>query len=299
MIKRLVLFALVPAWLWVAILVIGAFGGVFVSLAVITASVVGSSASDFHYQCDSAVGPDPSDTETSAVTTAASPTTRADSLSGTEIPTTNPYAELTFDAGETGVSDWQRACASAMRAAPYQLPALFTVNSGYSAQCARQLAMAMLNPPYGSNSASGTNPQFTDPALVAAGVVYQASAVASTGRCDPVTSGSVRSTATAGSTGNAYGSVSGTACPRADPSAPTLLPNTIAAQSLCGQRVDSSAVSAGDLVYWGYQNYTPTKVGIVVDKGQVIAYDPSSGRLTEQSMPSDRDVRVKRVLGGS
>ncbi|MCX4092169.1 hypothetical protein [Nocardia sp. alder85J] len=294
MIKRLVLFALMPAWIWVGIGVIGALGGIFVALAVITGSIVSSGSADFHYQCDSAVGPDPSDTETA--TTAAAPTTGAESLEGTEIPTTNPYASLTFDAGETDVSDWQRACVSAMKSAPYQLPALFSANAGSSAQCAQQLALALLNPPSGT-SGSGSGSTVSDPALAAVGVVYGASSVSSTGRCIP-TSVSTTGSST-GMSDNTYGSVPGTACPATDPSAPIALPNTIAAQSLCGQRVDSSAVSAGDLVYWGYQNYTPTKVGIAVSRGQVVAFDSSSGRLTEQSMPSGKDVRVKRVLGGS
>src|SRR5881398_2804361 len=77
----------------VIFIAVSAFVIPFMWLVLIIGSVSSASSSDLSYQCDSALGPDPSVTETAVPTTAR--TASDDSTSPSDIPTTNPYAELT------------------------------------------------------------------------------------------------------------------------------------------------------------------------------------------------------------
>ncbi|WP_306360009.1 hypothetical protein [Nocardia sp. CC227C] len=246
-----------------ALMIIGAL--LLVSLVIGTAGQ--SASADLHYQCDTAIGPDPSLTETPVT----SPVTATAAATVSAPPSTNPYAAITLDPDDTEVSQWQRDCVEAMRSAPYQLPALRMPNTDPTGACAGQLAMTLDGRRWGAG-AEGVS----GAADLPRSVVYSAELSATTGTCALV------------------------AAPTPDPSrsgcAP-VLPITIAGQGLCGQRVDPSAVSAGDLVFWEYRNNAPTRVGVVVGDGWIVTGDPSAGGFVRQAVPDGDDVRVKRVLG--
>ncbi|MEU7769076.1 NlpC/P60 family protein [Nocardia sp. NPDC049190] len=283
-----------PTWLIVAVVVTGGLFAVVVILVLIVGGATSSIASDLHYQCDSAVGPDP--LQTVAMTPAAgaarlaAPTTPVASTSA--APTTNPYAALTIAPDDTSASDWQRACVTALKIAPYQSPPLLTGSSGFGADCARELALGQAASAGGSQDAAGGR---GDAAEFTRAVIYRASAAEVTGRCELV-AGSAAAEPYPG--GQSSGSVQ-RACgqPGSNGAAVVVLPNTVAAQAACGQRVDPAAVSAGDLVFWDYRNNAPTHVGIAVGATQVVTVDGTTGRYLALSVPSTNDVRVKRVLG--
>lgn len=300
MIGRLLILAIIPVWVWVVLVVTTGLFGVIVVLVLVVGGAMSATSADLHYQCDSAVGPDPSQTETTA------PRTTAASGSGgaagpSLAPTVNPYAELTVAPDDTTASDWQRACASAIRTAPYQLPPLQTTMSGLLGGCARELAInhalkasagSADGAPSGSSSAAGLTRD----------VIYQASAAAVTGQCDP-TAQPPENTEPAAPPARGTSTQPGSAVAACGQSSSTgkaaiVLPKTVAAQAACGQRVDPAAVSAGDLVFWDYRSNAPTRTGIALGATQVMTYDPYSVRFVEQSMPTGRDVRIKRVLGG-
>ncbi|MEU1549355.1 hypothetical protein [Nocardia sp. NPDC005745] len=293
MIGRLLTFVLMPLWIWV---VLGGVGIVFVFIMAMVLVIGGATsaiASDLHYQCDSAVGPDPSQTMTpSRASTAARPTVRSAPVGGvTATPTTNPYAELTIAPDDTSASDWQRACLTAMRDAPRQDPPLLTGNSGIAAECARELALARLTAS-GARNGSGSR---GDAAEFTRSVIYQASTALATGRC-ATTEGTAEQPSAAGGAGQSSGSAR-RACGQIGEASVVVLPNTIAAQGACGQRVDPSAVAAGDLVFWNYRNNAPTQVGIAVSDIRLVTTEATTGELVELTIPSANDVRVKRVLG--
>jgi hypothetical protein len=294
MIGRLLTLVLMPLWVWV---VLGGVGAVFllmmVLVLVIGGGVTSSVAADLHYQCDSAVGPDPSETVTpTRAATTARPTARSAPAAGvTTAPTTNPYAELTIAPDDTSASDWQRACLTAMRDAPRQDPPLLTGNSGIAAECARELALAQLTAS-GARNGSGSR---GNAAEFIRSVIYQASTALTTGRC-ATTEGTAAQQSAAGGAGQPSGSAR-RACGQIGEASVVVLPNTIAAQGACGQRVDPSAVSAGDLVFWNYRNNAPTQVGIAVSDTRLVTTEATTGELVELAIPSANDVRVKRVLG--
>jgi cell wall-associated NlpC family hydrolase len=293
MIGRLLTFVLMPLWIWV---VLGGVGVVFVfimALVLVIGGATSAIASDLHYQCDSAVGPDPSQAMTpSRASTAARPTVRSTPVSAvTATPTTNPYAELTIAPDDTSASDWQRACVTAMRDAPRQDPPLLTGNWGIGAECARELALAQLTAS-GARTGSGGR---GNAAEFTRSVIYQASAALTTGRC-ATTEGTAAQQSAAGGAGQPSGSTR-RACGQIGEASVVVLPNTIAAQGACGQRVDPSAVSAGDLVFWNYRNNAPTQVGIAVSDIRLVTTDATTGEFVELAIPSANDVRVKRVLG--
>ncbi|MFX0576601.1 hypothetical protein [Nocardia nepalensis] len=310
MIQRLMILAMIPAWLWVLLAVLGGCGSMLAVVVLSVGGVTSPAAADLNYQCDSAVGPDPASTATvvPSTTAAASGGSRkagADSVRSSPLPTTNPYAQLTIAPDDTDASEWQRACVSALKSAPYQAPPLQTANTGFVAECAQKLALAQLGPPPGTTD-SGSGGLVGDLAAIGRAVIYQASAASETGRCDLPTA------ANAGSAGSASpgtdiaeqgSSMSRKPCGQLNAagdaaSAVVVLPNTVAGQASCGQRVDPSAVSAGDLVFWNYRNHAPTRSGIAVSATQIVTVDPASGRTVQEAMPTGRDVRVKRVLGG-
>ncbi len=304
MIGRLLTFVLMPLWIW---LVLGGVGVLFVilmGLVLVIGGATSAIASDLHYQCDSAVGPDPSQTVTATATrasTAVRPTALSAPAAGvTTAPTTNPYAQLTIAPDDTDVSDWQRACATALKDAPYQDPPLLIGNSGIGAECAGRLALAQAGASSSRAGASAGGAQGSagdppDAAEFTRSVIYRASAAQSSGRCE-ATAGPVAQPPAA----DAGRQPSGTArpCGQPDSSGATVvvLPSTVAAQGACGQRVDPSAVSEGDLVFWNYRRNAPTQVGIAVSGTLLVTIDAANGGFVERPIPSTNDVRVKRVL---
>ncbi|WP_460698726.1 hypothetical protein [Nocardia thraciensis] len=285
---------MVPFQVWLGLMALLAVLGVLAGAGILVVLAVGentsSAAADFRYQCDSALGPDPSATETATSTTSAGPRTGSarETMAPSDIPTTNPYAEMTIAPDETEASAWQRSCLTAMRSAPYQLPALDTVNRGPAVDCARGVALQQLG-----------GRTVTDDATLAQYVIAQASEAAVTGRCEL----SANTTATGGQDAVTPGrtAVAGT-CSRSavtTVSEVVTLPSTVAGQAMCGQRVDPYATSPGDLVFWNYRSHAPTRVGVAVDASHVITGDPATGQVVEQSIPSGSEVRVKRVLKGA
>ncbi|MFI7671918.1 hypothetical protein [Nocardia sp. NPDC049526] len=300
MIGRLMFLAMVPAWAWLLLAAVSGLGTLLVIMVLVVGGTTSAISADLHYQCDSAVGPDPSLTETSTPRTTAVSSSGAAAAPST-APTANPYAELTVAPDDTTASDWQRACASAIHTAPYQLPPLQTTMSGLLGDCARELAVNhALKASAGSADGASSGP--SSAAGLTRDVIYQASAAAMTGHCDPTAQppdDTEPVTPPARGTSSQPGSAA-VACGQSSSigKAVIVLPKSVAAQAACGQRVDSAAVSAGDLVFWDYRSNAPTRTGIALGATQVMTYDPYSGRFVEQSMPTGRDVRIKRVLGG-
>jgi hypothetical protein len=299
MIGRLMFLAMVPAWAWLLVAVVSGLGTVLVILVLVVGGTTSAISADLHYQCDSAVGPDPSQTETTAPRTTAVAGSGA-AAATSAAPTVNPFAELTVAPDDTTASDWQRACASAIRTAPYQLPPLQTTMSGLLGDCARELAINhALKASAGSADGAPSGP--SSAAGLTRDVIYQASAAAVTGHCDPaVLPPDDTAPATVAPTASGTSPQPGSACGQSSSigKAVIVLPKTVAAQGACGQRVDPAAVSAGDLVFWDYRGNAPSRTGIALGATQVMTYDSYSGRFVEQSMPTGRDVRIKRVLGG-
>ncbi|WP_157170748.1 hypothetical protein [Nocardia araoensis] len=294
MIGRLLTFVLMPLWIWVVLGGVGVLLVFMVAIVLVIGGATSAIASDLNYQCDSAVGPDPSQTVTpSRATTAARPSVRSAPVGGVSAtPTTNPYAQLTIAPDDTSASDWQRACATAMKDAPRQEPPLLYANSGIGAECARQLAVAQLMAAGARNGSGGRG----DAAQFTRSVIYQASVAQTTGRCTTADSAATQPLDADGA-GQSSGSPR-RACGQLDGvSAVVVLPNTIAAQGACGQRVDPAAVSSGDLVFWDYRRNAPTQVGIAVSDTRLVTTDAATGELVELTIPSTYDVRVKRVLG--
>jgi hypothetical protein len=300
MIGRLMFLAMVPAWAWLLLAAVSGLGTLLVIMVLVVGGTTSAISADLHYQCDSAVGPDPSQTETSAPrTTTASGSGAAAAPSA--APTVNPYAELTVAPDDTTASDWQRACASAIRTAPYQLPPLQTTMSGLLGDCARELAINHALKASGG-SADGAPSGPSSAAGLTRDVIYQASAAAVTGHCDPTAQppDDAEPVAPPARGTSAQPESAPAACGQSSSigKAVIVLPKTVAAQAACGQRVDPAAISAGDLVFWDYRGNAPTRTGIALGATQVLTYDPYSGRFVEQAIPTGRDVRVKRVLGG-
>lgn len=241
-------------------------------------TVFSNAKMDFDNQCDSALGKDPS--ATAGATTATKPK-RADdsepSAPGTSL-TANPYAELTLDPDDDH-SDYVRDCVSAMPTAPHQREALTGTNAGFTADCARRLALSQ---------ASGSGPAMSGQADMVRQVMYWASSGAVTGQCDPSV-GAVSESSTMG-----CGALDPDGKPRA-----LALPTTVREQAYCGQRVEPSAVSPGDLVFWDFENHAATRVGIAVSPAELVTYPDGGGGAVLEPVPSDDGVRVKRVLVGS
>jgi hypothetical protein len=264
--RRLMALAGVIAVL--AILCCGGFG----SLLTIIGSVASSGSRSLHDQCDSAVGPSstevPSSIEQSPV-----PQTRP-----SPAPTTNPFAQLTIAPDETA-SEWLRECVAAMRYAPFQQPASRTANTGIAAACARQLLTDPLlwtnSPPQGE-------------ADLARKVTYWASSAAVSGSCSSAIS----------TVPPMINPPAGQGCAAPYPSgarSPVILPEETRRQAYCGQRVHPSAVSPGDLVFWDFKRNAATRVAVAVDADEMLTID-TGGQLRHERIPSQVDVRVKRVL---
>ncbi|MEC3920664.1 hypothetical protein [Nocardia sp. CDC160] len=291
----------------IAATVVVCIGVPALQVALMLGTTMSSVSSDLHYQCDSLVGPDPSDA--SASTVLPDPNPDKGSSWESQVPTLNPYAEVVGSADDAGLSDWQRGCMSALESAPYQLPPLQSVNAGYAVDCARSLALGQVNQSTaeGSGGAPDSNAAADNVEEIAElqrYVSYHASLASDTGQRgvpDSVCTDSLRGgrppiqdpmPSDPGTCSRSSGGAIGTG------SAVTVLPKSRAGQALCGQRVDIHAASPGDLVFWGYTEPAPTKSGIVVGPSQIVTTDPASGQFIVAPMPTGRDVRVKRVLSG-
>ncbi|WP_040834063.1 hypothetical protein [Nocardia brevicatena] len=229
---------------------------------------VSNGALDYRNQCDSAIGIDPS------VTVTATTTPRA-TVSPSPLPSTNPYVSLTLEPDDPNITDRDRACVSALKSAPYQPPGdVGEPNTGIAVVCAQELAFHYVD------NATG------DSAVMTRDVIYAASAAALSGRCAVLRT-------PAGSDTNPSGCGDPNGSARA-----VVLPETVGQQSHCGRRVHSSAISAGDLVFWDFRNAAATRVGVAVGPEEMVAGDPGGGRFVRQPIPTSRDVLVKRVLGG-
>ncbi|WP_063001769.1 hypothetical protein [Nocardia mikamii] len=284
MLGRFILLSLIPAWVWIGLLAVAALFGLATVLVVATDSSGSAASADFRYQCDSALGPDEQSTTDTSANTGTTET-----IQPSDIPTANPFAEITVAPDDSEVSGWERDCVTAMQSAPYQLPALRVTNGGAAVDCARQIALAEV----GQSMAAAT---------LVKNVIYQASAVWTTGRCGVLGAAPGDSVASAGRAG-AEPAPAATGCGRSAQNPGTavssvvVLPDTIAAQGLCGQRVEADRISAGDLVFWEYRSHAPTRVGIAVGPAAMVTADPITGGVLETGMPSGDGVRVKRVLG--
>ncbi|MEV2225792.1 hypothetical protein AB0E01_38880 [Nocardia vinacea] len=302
MIGRLMIIMLIPGWVWALLIALVGLFGIGTVIVVLAGNTSTSAATDLHYQCDSAVGPDPALATVASTTTITTSRRAADSIPESAAPTTNPYAEWTIAPDDTDASDWQRSCASAMRSASWQLPPLQTVNTGLAVECARQFALAVARTPATLEPGRNGSPGAADGATLTKSVIDAAASAAMTGQCLQ----SVVGTGTVGSS-------SGVTMPRSEstqvacgrPSSSTttarsavVLPSSIAAQGVCGQRVDTTAVSPGDLVFWDYRSNAPTRVGVAVDTTHIVTVDSDFGQVVEQALPTGSDVRVKRVLKG-
>ncbi|MBF6415260.1 NlpC/P60 family protein [Nocardia cyriacigeorgica] len=305
---------MVEQFMNVQVLAASAVAAVIGFLFIVVAAFSGVSNSSgeqfFNCQCDSAIGPDPSATTTT--TAGSTPCDSDEEWEPSDVPSTNPLVSMTVAPGETEISDYHRTCMSAIAsgAPPLQTPALRNANTGFAVDCARELAYAQVgNRTRGSDAAQGE---------VIRDLVYAASVAVPTGRCIAPADGTV-----SGSTGSASPSVqsgyttpTGSCAQTADQQTAVYLPNTVAGQALCGQRVRLGAVSPGDLVFWDYRDNAPTRAGIAVehtrvtatdsDTGEfvagvmrVVAVDPATGEFTLLDVPSDSDARAKRVLAGA
>ncbi|MEV6072947.1 hypothetical protein AB0L82_40925 [Nocardia sp. NPDC052001] len=264
---------------------------VLVFLVLVLGGIDTAVASDFEHQCDVAI-PNASSTATSAVRTSERVPVTANPAP-TPTPTENPYARLTFASDDPSVSDRQRACASAMRTAVYQGTPLSEPATGATAQCAGEILAALVN-------RSSSNRASVEPAAVTAAVLHLASTATTTGYCRPLADTDVTTLLGARSGRNPD------QCPSASAKTALVLPDSLAAQSLCGQLVAGGAESPGDLVFWDYRGNMPTRVGVVIGYGQssagpalVFGSDPDTGSMAQMTMPRSWDVRVKRVLGAA
>lgn len=83
------------------------------------------------------------------------------------------------------------------------------------------------------------------------------------------------------------------------PMGPLLLPPALADQGVCGQPVNPSAASEGDLVYWSRvdsRDLSPTRVGIVTAPGLMVTADPTTGIYEQMTFPLVDDP-LRPVLG--
>lgn len=231
---------------------------------------VSNGALDYRNQCKNALGPDPSVTVTATTSTAP----RA-MVSPSPLPRTNPYVSFTPDPDDPNVTERDRACASAMKSAPYQPPeAIQEPNTGSAAVCARQLAFRYVE--------SGTG----DSAVMVRDLVYAASAAGTSGQCTLLRAPPGSDTAPSGC-GDPYG-----------PARAVVLPETVKQQAYCGREVEPSAISAGDLIFWDFRQNAAIRVGVAVSAGEMVSGGMDGGRFARLPIPEDRDIVVKRVLGG-
>lgn len=252
-------------------------------------------AAQFHYQCDTILGPDPA--LTVIATSADVPRIPAprpndanrDRRTTISTPTKNPYASLTVPSGVSSVSPWYSACITAMRTVPLQDPPTQDVNDSFAAACAGRLALDLADE--SARAAAGRAALTAATASAEAMttfVVLRASTATDIGQCGVDDERSVSTPSLNGSCHRVPGP--------GDPSVAVVLPSYLAEQVSCGQRVDAAWISPGDLVFWDFRHFAPLRVGIAVSRTQVVTLDPASHVVLRQPVPNTADVRVKRVL---
>lgn len=222
---------------------------------------------DFSQQCDNVVGPVAGTTPTTAAPTSAA-SVPTEPASAEPAITANPYASLTFAADDPDAGPRERECASAVRVTPQNGPALQRPSSGPVAACAADLA---LDYPEAGGAA--------DAATYIRDVIYSASVAASLERCVPGRTPHGAAEENCGDTGDGE---------------PVVLPETVREQAFCGQAVERTAISAGDLVFWDYRDYAPTRAGIARGPDELVTVE--GGKFVRSGIPGAGHVRIKRVL---
>lgn len=283
----------------------------FVFLVVAAFSGISDSASSqfVNCQCDSAIGPNPSATTAPSTVPGSTPCDSDEEWDPSEVPTTNPLVSMTVAPDDTEISDYHRTCLSAIASgsAPLQTPASRKINTGFAVDCARELAYAHVG-----RRAEGSS---SAPVEMIREVIYEASAAVSTGNCVVPAGGETSGSPDAAPPAEGGHTVPTGSCSSTTVQSAVYLPNTIAGQGLCGQRVRLDAVSPGDLIFWDYRDNAPTQAGIAVEYTQVVDTDPDTGEFSAGYMrvvttdprtgeiavldiSSGTDARAKRVLPG-
>ncbi|MEU0539032.1 hypothetical protein ABZ319_04120 [Nocardia sp. NPDC005978] len=282
----------IPKTVWIAVtclLVCCGPTGLLLGFVGVTAS----QSADFVCQCDAALGPD-------KTSTCQQENGRNHSR---QIPTANPYAELSFSPTDDHVPDRAKACAQAMRNAPYQLAPINTLAVGRSADCANRLALELTRRTTATAHASDSDS--AQWAATLRDIIHTASLAPLLGSCEQVSSPHIQ------------GSCAGTSATAPITSRRSIaLPATVKDQALCGQIVDPCAVSPGDLVFWAFENDEATRVGIAVRDDSrpgrnsttcessesttvqvaVVSFDITTGITRLFAIPPSVESRIKRVL---
>jgi hypothetical protein len=243
--------------------------------------ISGSSGAYFETQCTDIDGDDPSATETTTETTT------PDTETPTDTPTDNPFVGMTTD---PSFDAYTNDCIVDMNSGvPPQNPPMQVANDTVTATCAAALARRQEHATVvdGAGDLSGPTDGGFGPAQFIQYVIAGASYARVTGRCEPL----AQTTAPVTQESTTYEE-------NLNDIRTMVLPDTIAAQVGYGQVVAQSSISAGDLVFWDYSDYKPTRVGVALSQTTMIA--PSGDEFTLQSpLPTGKNVVYKRVLAWS
>ncbi len=306
--------AVVSAVGWPAILIaaavmllIGVVLVVFVVVVIIAGSSTSADTAMFAYQCQSRLGAsvgyapsvlaipnsaDPSGgiripvqpaTTTAAATTSSPAPTTAATTTASSMPSTNPYASLSVD---PSAAPEARACAAALRSGALVAPRRTDTTASGSAIARAAAALADGSVIAAPNAGSAAGP--ANNRISAANLVRYSLTAARTGTSRTATSHSAapRTTTTAPARPTT------SAASPADRELPTSLADLIA----LGDRVDPTAISPGDLVYY---NFTatggPTGVVIALNATTGISADVPDRPVQVVSMPTG-NVIAKRVI---
>lgn len=252
------------------------------------AGVTGDLGSAYRDQCRQKIGASPSGSETATETTtttsiATVAVAPAHTYAASDIPSTNPFAEVPT----SGLTGYWLDCHNAMQtaASDFETPPAEVPNPNVAAvNCAAELGMQLVQ--------RRTTVAEMSPSVMVQYVVYGASLQPSTNRCAmPTTMAGLQATVPC-------------VQPALQPmTEPVILPNGLAAEGNCGQEVSPSvsppAMSAGDVVLWGDVFNTPTHVGVAVDATEIVTPDPTGSTYVLQllqSLPGGDNLRIKRVL---
>ncbi|MBL1079752.1 hypothetical protein JK358_35660 [Nocardia sp. 2] len=265
------------ALLYVAIVLILLVVGTLVVILAMVASITTSSAQQLQCQCDAAIGPDRSIPATPG---SCAPQTTATPQSHTSAPARIVWTDLEVDPPDRHVSPRLHACLNALQEAPPQLPPLQTVATGPAISCVGELIHRIREP------SPRPAPQWNALANLNRELVFRAAERLTTGVC------TLEPTSVIHGTGTCKGSSVTDPLPVRGK---LVLPATLDRQARCGQRVDRSAISAGDLVYWRYVNHGATRTGIAAGPSSLLTLD-QHGRFSIQPIPDADDLMIKRVL---
>ncbi|WP_067721526.1 hypothetical protein [Nocardia yamanashiensis] len=260
MIKQLVVRALVIRWpIPVLIVVTLGLGLVFTVIVSALGPIDSSMSADLSTECATSAGP---------------------GSMPSASPTFGPPPGRSAGNSDTGFSPQQRECMDAL--------------------CVQRIAIVLADQ---QTQAVGVA---AEPAAVIAAIFRRAALTRAAGCPAPSTRETIDIvSATAGPSTPAISATAGRG-PSTDTSATncqtgsaatTSLPETLVAQSMCGQRVNPAAISIADLVYWEYLEQAPRRVGIAMGEGMMLTDDPATARLTLTALPQDSEVRVNRILG--